>query len=198
MIRHAQVPPKARQRPRRDEAPKAGTGIGEVGTGCRGGGRLYLAVEEAAARFGIVQIESLHGSRGRDGSSTNAAADAPGEAAPAAVKPKLALTVRAALLRLLSRQWRGATRLLRAVNLRLGQGQSRNGDLIGLPRGTAVAPQLSANPRIGVGAGHLAWRDESAIPVRQSWGRVFGVGAGLRYRRGRQESDKGDGGQYDL
>jgi hypothetical protein len=127
MIRHAQVPPKARQRPRRDEAPKAGTGIGEVGTGCRGGGRLYLAVEEAAARFGIIQIESLHGSRGRDGSSTNAAADAPGEAAPAAVKPKLALTVRAALLRLLSRQWRGATRLLRAVNLRLGQGQSRNG-----------------------------------------------------------------------
>jgi hypothetical protein len=127
--------------------------------------------------------------------------DAPlGEAAPVAVKPKPALTppVRPALLRLLSRQRRGATRLLLAVELRPGQGQSRNGDLIGLPRGTAVAPQLSANPRIGVGAGHLAWRDESAIPVRQSWGRVFGVGAGLRDRRGRQESGKGEGGQYDL
>jgi hypothetical protein len=79
-------------------------------------------------------------------------------------------------------------------------GRCGNGDLFGLPRRTAIAPQLRANPRIGVGAEHLAWQDNCAIPVRHTRGAVLGVllRAGLRDRRGCHESGKGDGGQYDL
>jgi hypothetical protein len=45
--------------------------------------------------------------------------------------------------------------------------RSKNGDLFCrlLPRRTAVAPQLKADPRIGIGAKHLARLDDRAVPV---------------------------------
>src|SRR6202050_2041933 len=88
-----------------------------------------------------------------------------------------ALALPISIARKIPRLREGATRLLRVVSLR--PGRCGNGDLLGasdrLPRRTAIAPQLRANPRIGVGAGHLAWLDDSAMPVRQSRGGVLGV-----------------------
>ena len=80
--------------------------------------------------------------------------------------------------------------------------RSKNSDLSVrlLPRRTAVAPQLIADPRIRVGAEYLAChvipdtRDTRAVPVRLSRGSVVRLRAGLRNRRCCHESGKGDGG----
>jgi hypothetical protein len=86
-----------------------------------------------------------------------------------------------------------AIRHAAATSIRMQR--SKNGDLFCrlLPRRTAVAPQLKADPRIGIGAKHLARLDDRAVPVRQSRGGV--LRAGLRDRRGCHKSGKGDGGQ---
>jgi hypothetical protein len=75
----------------------------------------------------------------------------------------------------------------------------KNSDLSGrlLPRRTTVAPQLIADPRIGVGAETLACLvipDTRDVLVRLSRGIVVRLRAGLRNRRSCHESGKGDGG----
>jgi hypothetical protein len=79
--------------------------------------------------------------------------------------------------------------------------RSKNGDLFVFPGRTAIAPQLRANPRIGVGAEPLACHvipDIRAVPVRQIRGGIVQLRAGLRNCRGCHESGNGDGGQQDL
>jgi hypothetical protein len=62
------------------------------------------------------------------------------------------------------------------------------GDIISERRATSSRNAWATSSE----SAHLAWQDDSAIPVRQSPGGVLGVGTGLRDRRACHESAKSD------